>query len=428
MAAFPVSARSSSRLPGIEGLRALAAGAIVLLHAWSIPAGLGLISGSSVLFMLAVPLNDGVTLFFVLSGFLLWRPFASSIAEARALPSLARYARNRALRIVPAYWAVLALSALVLGSVRLTPLVDPPLSGALHDPVLLLKDALLVQELSPHTLSSGIEPAWSLSVEVTFYLLLPLLGLLAAWIGARAVSRRHRLAAALAPALLLALIGLAGKLVATFVVPGPEGAFRDTWHSVIDRSFLTHADLFAAGMLVAVLRVEHEHGRFAFTPRLRALTDRTLVYGVPTAFICYFLLPHYLCEPLTALLLALLLTRVVASPAGARPSALVRLLERRPLVAAGTASYSAFLWSFPATVFLSQHGLLLTGPALWHVPIDYLIVLAVVGALSGVTYLAVERPALRLRGLIRNPGKDRPAPRTQRFHAGTFRRLTNSSR
>src|SRR3954470_9746605 len=165
MAASPVLAPSSARLAGIEGLRALAAGAIVLLHAWSIPAGLGVLSGSSLLFIFAVPLNDGVTLFFVLSGFLLWRPFASSIADARALPWLARYARNRVLRIVPAYWAVLALSAFVLGSVRLTPLVAPPLSGALHDPVLLLKDALLLQQLSPTTLSSGIEPAWSLSVE-----------------------------------------------------------------------------------------------------------------------------------------------------------------------------------------------------------------------------------------------------------------------
>ena len=158
MAASSGSARPSSRIAGIEGLRAFAAGAIVLLHAFSIPAAAGLIVNSGWLTVFTIPLNDGVPLFFVLSGFLLWRPFASAVVSGRELPSLRRYARNRVLRILPAYWAVLAVSALVLQSVRLVPVSAHPLAGALHDPVLLLKDALLVQELSPSTLSSGIEP------------------------------------------------------------------------------------------------------------------------------------------------------------------------------------------------------------------------------------------------------------------------------
>ncbi len=320
---------------------------------------------------------------------------------------------------------MLALSALVLQSVRLVPVSAHPLAGALHDPALLVKDALLAQELAPSTLSSGIEPAWSLAVEVTFYVLLPLLGLLgllAAWLATRAASRRHRLAAALAPAALLVVVALAGKLVATFVVPGSEGAFRDSWHSVLDRSFLTHADLFAAGMLVAVLRVEHEHGRFELTARMRTITNCTLGYAAPLAFVCYFAVPHYVGEPLTALLFAVLVARVVASPAGDGPSALVRLLERRPFVAAGTASYSAFLWSFPATVFLAQHGLVLKGQELWLVPIDYAIVVTVVAGLSAITYVVVERPALRLRRPSRRP----PVPATAGILATEAPQLTRS--
>ncbi|MDX6570153.1 MAG: hypothetical protein QOH15_2731 [Gaiellales bacterium] len=422
MAASAGSARPGSRIAGVEGLRAFAAGAIVLLHAFSILAAAGLIVNSGWLTVVTIPLNDGVTLFFVLSGFLLWRPFASAVAGGRELPSLRRYARNRVLRILPAYWAVLALSALVLQSVRLVPVSAHPLAGALHDPALLVKDALLAQELAPSTLSSGIEPAWSLAVEVTFYVLLPLLGLLAAWLATRAASRRHRLAAALAPAALLVVVALAGKLVATFVVPGPEGAFRDSWHSVLDRSFLTHADLFAAGMLVAVLRVEHEHGRFELTARMRTITNCTLGYAAPLAFVCYFAVPHYVGEPLTALLFAVLVARVVASPPGDGPSALVRLLERRPFVAAGTASYSAFLWSFPATVFLAQHGLVLKGQELWLVPIDYAIVVMVVAGLSAITYVVVERPALRLRRPSRRP----PVPATAGILATEAAQLTRS--
>jgi peptidoglycan/LPS O-acetylase OafA/YrhL len=393
----PAPLRPSSRIAGIEGLRALAAGAIVLLHGFALLAGAGLFSTAFLLQFVGAPLIDGVTLFFVLSGFLLWRPFASAIALGRTLPSLRRYARNRFLRIFPAYWAILALSALVLHSVRLVPLSADPLIGALHDPGLLLKDALLVQELSPTTLSSGIEPAWSLSVEVTFYLLLPLLGLLAVWIARRGTTRRTRLAAALAPVALLTLVALIGKLAATFVIPGPEAAFAGTWHSVLDRSFLTHADLFAVGMLVAVLRVEYEQGRFTLTPRMRMIANCALVYAVPIAFACFYSLPYYLGEPMTALVFAVLVARIVTSPPGERPWAFVRFLERRPLVGAGTISYSAFLWSFPATAFLAQHGLALRGQALWHVPINEAIVVTVVAGLSAITYLAVERPALQLR-------------------------------
>jgi peptidoglycan/LPS O-acetylase OafA/YrhL len=72
-------------------------------------------------------------------------------------------------------------------------------------------------------------------------------------------------------------------------------------------------------------------------------------------------------------------------------------------VAAGTASYSAFLWSFPATVFLTQHGLVLKGQALWHIPVNYAIVISVVAGLSAITYLVVEQPALKLRRPVRRP-------------------------
>ena len=78
---------------------------------------------------------------------------------------------------------------------------------------------------------------------------------------------------------------------------------------------------------------------------------------MPFLIVGFWAIPRYIFDPLIALLCAILLARVVASPAGDGPSPLVRLLERRPFVAAGTASYSAFLWSFPATVFLAQHGL-----------------------------------------------------------------------
>ncbi len=77
----------------------------------------------------------------------------------------------------------------------------------------------------------------------------------------------------------------------------------------------------------------------------------------------------------------------------------MRLLERRPLVAAGKASYSVFLWNFPVCVFLLLHGAWhCAGPSIWYLLLDLAIVVPVVAALSAITYLVVERPALRLRG------------------------------
>ena len=113
MTGTPTSAPARVRtlLPGIEGLRGVAAVAVLLYHVQR---------------QLARPTTDvplvgevaffshGVTLFFVLSGFLLFLPFARSLIDGGPLPRLSRYAANRALRVFPGYIVVLLLVSLVL--------------------------------------------------------------------------------------------------------------------------------------------------------------------------------------------------------------------------------------------------------------------------------------------------------------------------
>lgn len=77
------------------------------------------------------------------------------------------------------------------------------------------------------------------------------------------------------------------------------------------------------------------------------------------------LVPRYLYEPLVAFIFAALLAQVVLC-SGNLPSPLARLLDRQPFVGIGVISYSVFPWSFPATVFLMQHGFLLRGSAPWQ--------------------------------------------------------------
>jgi peptidoglycan/LPS O-acetylase OafA/YrhL len=407
MAASTAAARPSSRIAGVEGLRAVAACSILVLHLWWVPvtAGANFLEpwGWPGLFM--APLNEGVPMFFVLSGFLLWRPMAAAVIQSRQLPSIRRYARNRVLRILPAYWVVLLISALVLESARVTPASRQAVDGAIHSPAVLLQDALLVQNLRPSTMSSGLSPAWSLAVEVMFYALLPLLALGALRLATRRSSRRHRLASALAPAGALLALGIAGKLLSTYVIPGPEAVFMPTWHAVLDSSFLTHADLFAFGMLVAVLRVEHEGGRFSLRPRMLAAINCVLALAaLPFLIIGWWLIPRYVFDPLIACGCALLLAHVVLAPARSGPSRLVRALECRPFVALGHISYSVFLWNYPVAVFLTRHGLLSRPNTAAHVAANLAVGVPIVLALSAATYLAIERPALRLRRTARLAG------------------------
>ena len=103
--------RTRVRFPLVDALRAIAALLIVGYHVAFVSGGLGpdgtgpWLSG----------LNVGVPLFFVISGFLLYRPWVAARLAATAPPSTRVYALRRALRILPAYWVALVLIVLLLG-------------------------------------------------------------------------------------------------------------------------------------------------------------------------------------------------------------------------------------------------------------------------------------------------------------------------
>ena len=156
------------RFPLADGVRAVAVLCVVAVHAVTTVGADGSVPGR-----LALHLNVGVTIFFLLSGFLLYRPFVAARMEAKAGPRTLAYARRRFLRIVPAYW--LALSILI---------VYPGVGG-------LWSDAWPVyygfgQVYSQDTILGGIGPAWTLCTEVVFYAFLPLYAfVLARWLGGR---------------------------------------------------------------------------------------------------------------------------------------------------------------------------------------------------------------------------------------------------
>ncbi len=398
MAAPPAPAQSGARLAGVEGLRALAAASILVYHCWLYSAPDGQRVDLDLLSRFALRhLPAGVLLFFTLSGFLLYRPQAASVLRRAPLPSVRRYLRNRALRIFPAYLLVLLVVTVLLPAALTGGGASGSQLGRLTgDPGVLLANAALLQNYFPASMDTGIGPAWSLAVELVFYLVLPLLGLLAAASARPAGTSRGRTVAALVPVAVVVAIGLAGSLVAIHVVPPGSGG----WHRGVVRSFWYHADLFALGMALAVARVNLEDGRLRLPGWWRPAAATGLV-GVTMATVLLTdrgRIDQYngalVYETLVTVACALLLALVVLPTAGP-PPAVVRLLETRPLVAAGLVSYSLFLWHEPVVRWSQQHGWTIGGTGgFW----GNLLVLGVLsGLLSGLTYRYVERPALRCK-------------------------------
>jgi peptidoglycan/LPS O-acetylase OafA/YrhL len=405
------------RLAGIEGLRAVAASSIVLVHTWStsMPHGVVLGTGARIGDALST-LSAGVTLFFTLSGFLLYRQFAAPIARGVPRLPISAYLHNRMLRIAPAYWVILVFTAVVLGSVSLREASGQLGVGRLTDPLALAQAGLLVQQYRPSTIMIGIGPAWSLAVEVVFYLALPALALAAGRLARLAKDRRGRILVLLGPPALLLLIGLSGKAAAAHLLPaGPLAGYGANWHSVIERSFWAQADLFSFGMLVAVLYVEVSDRRVTLPVHWRRVAvGLALLVFLPCAWTMHRGEQSYLLQNTgEALGIAIAFAAIVLpDPSLTRPLRAVRVLESRVFVAIGLASYSLFLLHYPIIWWLRDHGLTVAGG--WSVLlINVAIVALVAGGLSALTYRYVELPALRRKRSTRDAIAPADAPVTE---------------
>jgi peptidoglycan/LPS O-acetylase OafA/YrhL len=294
---------------------------------------------------------------------------------------------------------ILLLVVFVLRSAALGASGQGVTAGPLTDPRTFFLDVFLLQTYVPDAIWSGILPAWSLTIEVAFYLLLPLLGL-AALAFARGRAHCHRrIVAALGPVLFMLLLGAVGKILVAVYAHGPQRATTSTWHAVLDRSILTHADLFGFGMGAAfvLLLWERDLGR-RLGHLLSAKLSRPVAYvGLPTLFLGYYLLPPYIYDAAVALLASFVLLRLLAVKERGNSRA-GRFLTQRWTLAAGRRSYSVFLWNYPVLAFLSTHDLLAGGNNAGAFLLNLLIAVPTIAVLSALTYRFVEAPALRLKG------------------------------
>lgn len=149
------------RFPMFDGLRAVAAMSILFSHIFM----LGGYNAFGTFGHWTAMLTAGVPLFFVISGFLLYRPFVAADMAGREALATGPYMRRRLLRIVPAYWVALTILSLF------------PYNAYVfeHWERYYLFAQIYFQPEQP---GAGLAQAWSICAEMAFYLVLPIWALL----------------------------------------------------------------------------------------------------------------------------------------------------------------------------------------------------------------------------------------------------------
>jgi peptidoglycan/LPS O-acetylase OafA/YrhL len=383
------------RFPLLDSMRAIAVLCVVLTHT-------GFLSGlneGSWFGDFTARLNVGVTIFFVISGFLIYRPFVNARLNGAPWTPLATYAKRRVLRIVPAYWLALTVLAIAPG----LPDVFTGRWWVYYG---------LLQAYDPSWFDKGIVNAWSLSTEVAFYALLPLY----AWVAAR-LARGVR-----TELTLLALLAGASMVGRAFdVAAGRHAVFgtASTFQITIGGTFLW----FALGMGLALVSAWMQGDPAARRPGIVSFVERRpwvpwlLAVGFfvvaakglgverdrfATQSIAQNAGEHLL---YAAVAFCLLLPAVFGENGGGWPR---RVLANRWLASLGLISYGVFLWHNRLAGMLSDDGVgdwLPIGPF----PTLTLVVLAVTVPIAAASYVVVERPLLRLKYRQRNAQATRTA-------------------
>lgn len=364
----PTAGVRRDRLPGVEGARGVAALSVLAYHVW-LRGGSGLGAGGTALSYGWL----GVPLFFVLSGLLLYRPFARAIVAGSSLPSFRRYGRARFLRIFPAYWLVLLCCV---------PFLDPRFAHSASSWLTRGVEQLFLVQTWFSNDWDGLAPAWTLAIEITFYAVLPLI-VLASWALARRMPTRNGRA-------LTQMLALAPLIPAAFAYQ--HVALHRGWPVALPE----YIDEFAIGMLLAVALE---------LPATRQGLRRAWLLG-PTAILAFclaFVFKHtgpdtngYTGMMFTLLVtvgFALLLARVLLAEGHA--PLVGRLLSSGPLTWLGMVSYGIYLWHWPVITIVGGNAWRHDSWPLFAGRLA--LVLAVTLGLAALSWYGLERRALALK-------------------------------
>ena len=219
---------SERRVVRLDGVRAIAALSVACFHVWLYRSERPRGERTELLDQVLFHASTGLICFFVLSGYLLYGPFARAALTGSPGVAVGPYLRRRAARIVPAYW-LCGAGCLVLYAAVGYHAITPSASE-------LPLFALFLQNYSLATMGRLNPVMWTLGVEVAFYVLLPLVG----WLALRLASRGVR-------AQVLLVVGVIAISPAWNVLALALG-----WEGLAHRALPAWLGCFGLGMLVAI--------------------------------------------------------------------------------------------------------------------------------------------------------------------------------
>lgn len=358
-----------SPIPALDSLRGIAVLLTIVFHSWyQLP---GTVAKGKTPY--DYPLffgRTGVHLFFVLSGFLLFLPYAKWILKKAPRPSAILFYKRRILRVGPAYWVSL-LILMALGPYSVAALVD------------FVAHVFFAANAHYKTVFSINGVYWTMAIEVQFYLILPLLALALKWLTATIGSLAGFILLDCA-ALLVSVASIKIEDTSTF------GHIPVVSTLLLGETSLTAwIAIFAMGVTIAALYTSLKD-RESRMLRLGGsiLVSVSLVLGLGLAFapIRQSVVKHIG----FGVVYGLLLFGVLVASNGVR-----KLFEWRVLRFIGLISYSVYIWHL-VVIEKIDHFLPQT-PLATHI----LARLVVGGLLSivvaYVSYQLVERPFIKAR-------------------------------
>lgn len=372
----------AERLGVLDGLRGIAVLLVLWYHVWEIS-----FLPAPVAWLQFVPETGfvGVHLFFFLSGFVIAYPFVAAAAADRAPPSWHHFAWRRVIKIVPSYLLCVAV-AYAIGYAQRQPGASAPAD--------ILTHLLFVHTWFPQRYGTISGVLWTLSVEVEFYCIFPLVW----W----SFKRRPWLTAA-------AMIVVAWAWRASLA-----HCCYATYFPTYEENLPGYLDIFAFGMLTA-------HAYVRLRPRLgsaaRLAAPAVAVAGIALLVAALQSLYAYRLHELWSsvwqiggrpLLGAAFAVLAIGFLSG--PGWLKVLLDNPPLRFLATISYNLYLYH----QMLARELLRLHVPAYvgdphydpgWQVRYTAVAFSTTIAQASVVTYL-FERPLLKLQAprLVTTPG------------------------
>jgi peptidoglycan/LPS O-acetylase OafA/YrhL len=371
------------RFPHLDGIRGLAAMTVLVVH--------GLTNTAVTVSQFRSPWVHAVftarivlPLFFMLSGFLLYRPFVSARVRGRPLPSIRAFWMRRALRLLPAYWVALTLMA-----------IWPGLPGVFSSHWWAYYGFVYVYRES--TVNGGLVPAWTLCVDFTLYLVLPFYAMAMA-AGLRRASAQRAVAIELG---LLAIGWVVGN-VYWFLLLSHVNA-QSTLAQVRSSNLIANLDWLAFGMAFAVLSVADRERPTLLTRLLMRRGAVAISWGAAlAAYVVLSVFIFHVSPPVEHLLAGVICACVFAPAAlvGGRGGPLLRVLDNRVVAWCALVSFGLYLYHPAVLEELYKWGVHINadGAATYFsLTAAAIIVALTLGALS---YYLLERPFLRLKRTV----------------------------